>query len=250
MDDQTFTNLENHLGSVAAALPYPSTPDLSSGFLLSRRAPVLRLGWAFGILLALLASSLAVPSVRARVLEFLQVGAVRILIPQGEDQSGSTIGRKHKEHREEEIIVSILDLDGEISLQEARDAVSFAIDIPTYPEDLGEPDRVFLQHMDTGDFVVLAWLDGDGEPELVEYVIGPGVYLLKGTPEIVEETVVNGVLGVWARGQYLLQIEGYHLPVQFVHGPALIWAVGDLTYRLEGSLSEDEMVRIAESISQ
>jgi hypothetical protein len=210
----------------------------------------LRLGWAFAALLAVAASLLAVPAVRARVLEFLQVGAVRILLPQEPAANGRLLPRKHKPYHEREIIISVLDLDGETTLEEARAAVTFPIDLPTYPVDLGEPDRVFLQHMDTGDFVVLAWLDEAGEPRLVQYVVGPGVYLLKGTPQIVRETLVNGQLGLLARGQYLLQIEGYHQPVQFVQGPALIWSVGPLTYRLEAELSEEELVRIAESIGE
>lgn len=252
MDDKNFAQLSSRLETAALVLPYPRTPDLSREFLTPRRRQqsAVKLGWAVAALLAVLASTLVVPSVRARVLEFLQVGAVRILQGDALVQNGQITPYKEKHNHEREVIISVLELDGETTLEQARADVNFPIDLPTYPADLGEPDRVFLQHMDTGDFVVLAWLDAAGEPRVVEYVIGPGVYLLKGTPNVVQETLVNGSLAVWARGQYLLHIDGFHQPVQFVSGPALIWTRDKLTYRLEAPLSLAEMVRIAESVGE
>lgn len=248
MEAKDFAQLENRLQMLASALPYPPTPDLARTFSSARRSrPALRLGWAFAAVLAVLASLLAVPSVRARVLEFLQVGGVRIVLPDLPTQNGA-FAPKQKGSPRSEFVASVLDLDGETTLTDARQQVTFPIDLPSYPQDLGDPDRVFLQHMDTGDFVVLAWLDEDGEPRLIEYVLGPGVHLLKGSPDVIGETTVNGNYAVWTTGEYLLQIEGYHQPVQFVPGPVLIWAVGPLTYRLEAPLSMEELVRIAESV--
>jgi hypothetical protein len=248
MDANSFAQLESQLQLAGKALLYPPTPNLAVAPRRSR--PAIRLSWAVAAVLVALASLLAVPSVRARVMEFLQVGAVRILRPQQPTIQGDLLPRKHKQHTGENVLISVLELDGETTLDDARAQVAFPIDLPSYPADLGQPDRVFLQHMDTGDFVVLAWLDAEGQPSLVEYVVGPGVYLLKGTPDIVKETEVNGQLAFWTGGEYLLQIDGYHQPVQFVAGPALIWANGPLTYRLEAPLSEQEMVRIAESIGK
>jgi hypothetical protein len=249
MDANTFAQLENRLQLAGKALSYPPTPDLAKTPARLRSFPGLRVSWAVAAILVALTSLLAVPSVRARVIEFLQVGAVRILRSQQPTIEGDLLPRKQKLHGHD-VLNSVLELDGETTLDDARAQVGFPIDLPSYPANLGEPDRVFLQHMDTGDFVVLAWLDTDNQLRLVEYVVGPGVYLLKGTPDIVKETEVNGQLAFWTGGEYLLQINGYHQPVQFVAGPALIWASGPLTYRLEAPLSEQEMVRIAESIGE
>src|SRR3990172_5034110 len=74
-----------HLAAVAAGFPYPATPNLAPavrralGPAASRPAPRRGLAWA-GLAAAgmLIAALLAVPGVRAGLLEFLQIGAVRI----------------------------------------------------------------------------------------------------------------------------------------------------------------------------
>lgn len=249
MDEQAFPILSERLQLAAAALPYPPTPNLAAPSGRRQPRPVARLRWALAALAVAAATLLAVPNVRARVLEFLQVGAVRIDLPLlSSSEKSEHIARKHKARRPEAIIASVLELDGETSLQAARQSVNFPVNLPSYPQTLGEPDKVFLQQTELGDFVVMAWLDADGELQLVEYVIGVGVRLTKGEPEVVEVTELNGQLAIWTNSEYLLAVDGYHQPLRFVNNPALIWVDGDVTYRLEAPLNLEAMLRIARSI--
>lgn len=249
MDEQVISKLGSRLELAGAALPFPPAPDLAAAWTRPQPRPAPQLRWALAALLVAAASLLAVPAVRARVLEFLQVGAVRVLLP--EQPAGDKVehtARKHKLSRTEPIIGSVLELDGETTLEAARDQVTFTIGLPSYPSGLGEPDRVYLQRTDLGDFVVLAWLDSADKVELVQYVVGSGVRLNKGEPEVVEVTELNGQLAIWTNSEYLLSVDGYQQPLRFVNNPALIWLDEGVTYRLEGPFDLATMLRIAGSI--
>lgn len=251
IDDKDFAQLTNRLHSAALAMPYPPTPDLATRFLRPQPRRTPRFAWALAAVLVALLSLLAVPEVRARILEFLQIGAVRIILPQptATEQPGTFLPESTSTRYPQEVLTSVLELDGETDLASARAEVNFPIALPKYPLDLGVPDRVYLQETPQGQFVVLAWLDANQEAELVMYIVGPGVSITKGQPGFVETVVVNGHNAVYVAGDYLVTIDGSMLPVRFIHGPALIWEENGLTYRLEASLPLDEMIRVAESIN-
>jgi hypothetical protein len=69
---------------------------------------------------------------------------------------------------------------------------------------------------------------------------------------VVEETTVNGRPALWTEGPYLLQFrrDGHTVTEvqRLVEGHVLIWAEGEITYRLESDLPLEEAVRIAESL--
>jgi hypothetical protein len=65
----------------------------------------------------------------------------------------------------------------------------------------------------------------------------------------VTSTTVNGQAAVWAVGPYTLFYRNGDLVEQrLVTGHVLIWEQAGITYRLEGDLSLDEAVSIAESL--
>ena len=75
------TDWEGRVQTLARAFTYPPTPDLSrsaSPWPAAGSSP--RWAWATVIMLALLAGLMAVPPVRAAVVEFLRLGAVRIFL--------------------------------------------------------------------------------------------------------------------------------------------------------------------------
>lgn len=254
MNEQQMSQFGAQLRVQAQGLDYPPTPDLASAFLrkVAQQRPARRFAWALVATLVVLASLLAVPDVRARILEFLQIGAVRIFLPQETDQlapSAAATQTMTPTRLPEGLIDSELDLDGETSLEAARAAVDFPINLPQYPEGIENPDRVFLQGAQGGQFVVLVWLDDEQQIEIVLYVIGEGIELSKGPPEVIEVVEVDGALAIWTTGEYILTIEGYQQPMKFVRGPVLIWAKDGITYRLEIDLPLEQMVLIAESIN-
>lgn len=260
MNESQMERWERHVQSTAAAFAYPPTPDVAGAVgerLRSRRAE--RHGrwqprWAIAaaLVLVLLVGLLAVPQVRAGVLEIIRIGVVRIF-PQGlEGLPAPTTSP------EETVTVtststplpSVLNLAGETTLAEAHDVVDFPIRLPSYPADLGPPDAVFVQHLD-GDAVVLVWLE-PGSREDVRmslHMLTSGMMVDKGGPTIVRETSVNGRRALWTEGPYLLRMQGGSFTsIRLVDGYVLIWEADEITYRLETDLSLEEAVRVAESL--
>jgi len=217
-------------------------------------------GWAYGLALALLlVALLAVPAVRAGLLRFLQIGAVRIQLvspeppPPGPDGTAAVASP--------EPLLSILDIAGETTLAAAREQAGFRVPLPAYPADLGEPDRVFLQTQgdaEDGAALVLVWLapDDPARVRLALYVLSsPYVAekllqdVVKQQPPEVETTNVDGRIALWTTGPYVLMTRlGWLVEFRLIDGHVLIWADGPLTYRLETDLSLEEAVRIAESL--
>jgi hypothetical protein len=205
--------------------------------------------------LVALASLLLAPQVRAALAEFLQIGGVRITLPQPDPQGKmrDDIYPSHFKQRppgEFGTQGPLSALVGETTILEARQQAGFEITLPMYPAGLGEPDRVFLQNIERREFVILVWEDGKGDVDLALYILGPNVRLTKGEPETVEVVEVNGQPAVWVTGNHILFFSDGCCEGILVQAPALVWQVGELTYRLESHLPLDEVVRIAESIKQ
>lgn len=243
MTELQHRGLEERLRRYGRALEYPATPNLAASTFKGRAyrptSGLQRLAWALTVVL-LITVTLSVPSVRAQLVEWLQIGGVAIErrsdgVPEQESPRAATY--------------ALEDLSGETSLAEARAVASFPIILPEYPANLGDPDRVFLQSVDKDrQFVILAWGD-EVTADLVLYVIGPGVSLTKGAPQTITEVSIDGRPGAYLEGPHLLVIQGLHQFGVLVPGPALVWE-GDngLTYRLEADLALDDLILIAESI--
>ncbi len=87
MSEQSFELLETSLQAAAHDFPYPLTPDIARAVrqrlaMEPRQAAMrrMRLAWAAAIAVLILAGLLAVPQVRAAVLEALRIGAIRIFL--------------------------------------------------------------------------------------------------------------------------------------------------------------------------
>lgn len=256
---------EARVQTTATAFTYPATPDIAGAVRRrlqagpTRSAPGRRwLVWATVSLLIIIGGMLAVPQVRAVVVDFLQIGAIRIFltqptstvtppltpIPPLTEVSPTTTSPSSS---------SLLQLAGATSLVEAQARVDFPIRLPGYPSDLGPPDRVFLQDL-AGPVLVLVWLDAD-HPDQIRlslHQLGPGTFAQKVEPLIVQETSVKGQPALWTQGPYLLQFERDGQVIvdtrRLVTGHVLIWVEKGITYRLETDLSLEEAVRIAESL--
>lgn len=260
---------------LARAFDYPPAPDLVAGVRARleagrvRPARRPRLAWALVALVLALAALLAVPQVRAAIADLLQIGGIRIYLtaptatpvpptgtpaatgarqsPVAPAQAGA---RTATPRPSPTALASVLDLAGETTLDEARREADFTVGLPSYPPDLGEPDRVFVQHFG-GPLVVLAWTAA-GQPERVIlslHEFGPGTYAEKFEPQVVQETTVNGVSALWTEGAHLFALQSGEMgPRELVHGHTLIWQRGDVTYRLETDADLAEAVRVAASV--
>lgn len=254
MDEQALSHLSRRLELAAGALAYPPTPNLAAGAALRKPRPAPRLSWALAAAaLALAASLLTVPSVRARVADFLRVGGIEIRLP-GDSApkhlSNKVGGFVPYSGRQYGSVVLLSDLSGEMSLAEARRQVNFEISLPAYPPTLGAPDRVYVQGVEDAQYVILAWLKADdpSETDMALYILGPGARLGKGEPEAVSIFSVNGNPAALVIGNHFLMVRGEPNSGVLVQAPALIWESGGLTYRIEANWPIQQMLLTAESI--
>lgn len=254
-DQQPIKQLEADLRDLAAALPYPPTPDLAARL---RQRPARhrmvrrRIRLALALLAALLAL-LAVPQVRAAVARVIQLGAISIRFEEPTPAPTEPLPPTP--------IASLLNLAGETTLEQAAQSLPYPIRLPSYPAQLGPPDRAFLQVFDRErTMLVLIWLDPqqpDGVAMSLTMLDSPDLadkrFVIKTGSEILQEVSVGGQRALWLRGPHFLEIRGrdgrsgYDLR-RLVEGEVLIWTEGDLTYRLESHLALAEAIRVAESL--
>lgn len=259
MEQRPRPDWEDRLQKLARQFPYPPTPDLTHRIPRRWAAPTGRRRWAWALgILALLLGILLVSPVRASLLEFLQLGAVRIrFLPITSTSmpapipSPTLIGTFPAPISTASPERTGLDLKGETTLEAAQAHVPFRIRLPTYPPDLGRPDWVFLQDWG-GPVVILVWRD-PARPDrarLALFQIGPGAFVEKFAPQVLTATTVYGRPALWAEGPYLMQTRsGRWELMRLVEGHVLLWTEGEITYRLETITGMEEAVRIAESLS-
>jgi hypothetical protein len=267
MNEKQFSNWEGRLQIYAADFPYPPTPDIATGVARQLQQPGTRGASRHRLLVVRLALAiivvaialLSVPAVRAAVVEFLQIGAVRIFPnrpaptetvtpfpPAGVIQPATQAPVETPT-----ALASMLDLAGETTLEEARLKSGFTLPLPDYPAGLGPPDHVYLQ--DSGDaFVILAWMDPEAPQSVLLSLqfIGPQSWMIgKYQPRVVQETHVGERAAIWTTGPYpLLMSNGEVELKRLVTGHVLIWQDKVITYRLESDFSLNETLKVAESL--
>lgn len=264
-------SLEEQLRAAAEAFPYPPTPDIAravrghvSTTVRGRARPQLR--WTVAALLLFLLSLLAVPQVRAGIGALFRVGAIEVVIPTplptalpsqepaAENPSPPPTATRHSTPTP---LFSVLDLAGETTFAEAGRQANFPLRLPTYPKDLGPPDRVFVQDLG-GPAVILVWMDpGHADQARISlHQLGNDIFGEKTVEsrEVLEETTVNNRPALWVRGPHFLRFKGrpdddFPEPARLVDGNVLIWEDEDgITFRLETTASLEEARRIAESV--
>lgn len=240
--------LEGSVRELARQFRYPRTPDLRAAVLerIERHPrlfglPVLARTAAAVVLLGVILVA-TIPEARAAVRAVFRIGVVNLLFD----------GNQYDQLAAEQSpagLAGIESLAGETTIDQARVLAPFAIQLPGYPEDLGQPDRVFFQEA-LGPMVVLVWLEEDGskEPLMSLHILGDDIAVLKLEPQILAQTTVGGSPAAWTQGPYLLATDdGKIAPARLVEGRVLIWTRGDETYRLESELPLEEARRLAES---
>ena len=260
MSQQIPAEFEKQIQTIAGGFSYPPTPDIAAVVRQQSSRPTRpviisrQLVWAALAVGLILAGLLAVPQVRAAVVEFLQLGSVRIFLTEPTPTPPPPIKNSSAPvtatPQGEVIHTSLENLAGETTLAEAQAQVDFPIRLPA---ELGPPDKVYLQELG-GSVVVLVWLDSwqPDRARLSLHYLGANTFAQKMQPEIIEETAVHGQPALWTTGPYLLQFlqnnEVIYDTRRLIEGHVLIWMEDGITYRLESDLSLNEAVEIAESL--
>ena len=251
-------NIENRLRSIASGMEYPPTPDIVSR-VSERLRPSTRsrfisqkLAWSLTIIFVLVSSLILIPPVRAAVIDFIQIGIVRIF-PQSTDAPVTLVPPTATPNAQLPSLIPLLEnIAGETKLTSVQAILPYSILLPTYPSDLGSPDHVYVQDVE-GTMTVLVWVD-PLQPEDVMmslHFIPAGHWAInKFGPQIIEETTVNGERALWAEGPYPLFLNNGNVEiVRLIEGHVLIWENDGMTYRLETDVSLEEAIKIAESLS-
>lgn len=256
-------DFEAQLSSMASGMDYPPTPDIAGSVTTRLRSSTRprfiskRLAWSLTIALILILSLFISPPARAAIIEFIQIGIVRIF--RGETVPATAVlpstlaplTATPASTSLPSLIPLLEDMAGEMPLAEAQQQVDFDILVPSYPADLGRPDHVFVQDAD-GEMIFLVWLEPNDPQEIrmsLHFIPQGSWAISKIRPTIIEEASVNGQRAIWTTGPYPIRL--YNGDIEFVrmiNGHVLIWELGDITYRLETDLSLEDALKVAESL--
>ena len=265
MDELQQELFGKQLLSISKGLDYPRTPDIAGAVMARLRGATRprfisrRLVWSLTVILILFSSLMLIPPARAAIIEFIQIGVVRIfraeptpLAPPNQEIPSTVVPVTATPVPTSQPLIPILEnLAGEMTLDEAQKAVNYPILLPSYPPDVGKPDRIFVQDAD-GKMTVLVWLDPQHPDQILMslHFLPAGSWAIKKIePTHIQETNVNSQRAIWAIGPYPLRLSNGDLDfVRLIDGHVLIWEQGDITYRLETDLSLEEAVKIAESL--
>src|SRR5829696_3205672 len=269
-------DLEAALADLAADLRFPPTPDLAAAVSarleagparapagrrsLARRWPAWLAGWrrlaVAGLAVVLLAAAVlaASPGTREAVARRLGLRGIGVELGGPPPPTVTTVPGARLD----------LGLGERVSLEEARRRVGFPVLVPG-AGGLERPDAVFVSEADpAGGRVDLVWgarpglpasaftdagllitqFQGEPTPEFIKKVAGAG---------LVEFVEVGGEPGYWFSGEphfftYRDAAGNFREEQTRLAGNTLIWQRGALTLRLEGELSKEEAIRIAESM--
>jgi hypothetical protein len=270
-------NRRAQLRMVAAAFPYPPTPDIV-GRVRRQLTPVgAQRGWGArptrrgaGVALALallVAGFLATPAAQAVVRAIFRIGAVEVVLttptPAPTAQPGTlpatailspAITAEPGMTPPANAPATLQYLTGETTLDTARGLVSFPIRLPGTPPDLGPPGRVFVQNLG-GEAVILAWpvAGQPDQPRLALYELHSTDPMLMKQANNVQTTHIHGQVALWVAGPHTVEFLDALGRERLAHrrlvgGNALIWEETGITYRLESGLDLDAATRIAESL--
>jgi hypothetical protein len=294
-EQRPFDGLEERLQRAARDFTYPPAPDLAATVGARLRAEAGRRTFGrnrrrvAGLALAaalLCFGLLAVPQVRAAVGEIvIRIGAIRIFVPAPTATPAATplpptatLGRAQAlitatpaprptstprpsptiDEAQLGPLASLGRLAGETTLEAAKSKLQFPPRLPTYPADLGPPDKLFVQNLGPEANTAIAVWTVPGRPDQVRlslWQIRGDEFAKKNefTQFTISETSVHGRRAVWVRGSHMLQLKQpgsnneYELG-RLVTGNVLIWVEGEITYRLETTLPLEEAVKVAESL--
>jgi hypothetical protein len=238
MSDQ----LELQLRDLAAAVEFPPTPDLASA-VRTRLAPRRRwrpsrraLAIALAVLAVAVAGVLAVPSARSALLDWLGFGGVEL---------------EFVDKLPTRAVSTDLDLGDRTTLAQARRRAGFDVIDP--PGELGRRVVYFREPPDGGMVsflygrpgnvkLLISEFDGDYRPYVHK--------ILKLTTRAVPSRV-DGEPALWLEGAHFIEyadaagvFQGD--PVRIANR-VLLWRHDGLTFRLEGPVSREQAIEIAEA---
>ncbi|HET6918066.1 MAG TPA: hypothetical protein VFI46_01235 [Jiangellaceae bacterium] len=200
------------------------------------------------VLLLAVAIVLSVPSTREAVAELFGFTGVRVrTLPTAAPSPRTTLDAD-------------LDLGEPVTLDQAREQVSFPVSVPSDP-DLGAPDAVYVRNERGLESVSLVYRPRPGFPAGADAQVGLLVSEYSGTARPYFEKLINSGVSmtrvtVAARWPGLYFDAPHEILVRspdgIVHAdrprlvaPTLLWVQGDVTYRMEGNVDLERALAVA-----
>jgi hypothetical protein len=274
MSRRELPELEQALADLAAAVEFPPTPDLAAAVgarldeapvgapARARRRPWLigLSGWrrlaVAGLVAVLLAAAVLVASPGTREAVARRLGLRGVGVELG-GPPPPTVTTRPGERLD-------LGLGGRVTLEEARRRVGFPVLVPGVAG-FRQPAAVFVnENAPPGGRVDLVYRARPGLPAspftdagllVTEFQGQPSPLFLKkvAAAGMVEEVTVGGEPGYWFSGEpHFFTYQDARGAVREertrLAGNTLIWQRGDLTLRLEGEITKQEALAIAESM--
>jgi hypothetical protein len=234
--------LEVQLRDLATGIAFPETPDVASAVRARLQAPRRwrpsrrSLAIALAVVVVATAGVLAVPSARTAILEWLGIRGVRF---------------EFVDKLPPRAVTGNLDLGDQTTLAVARRSAAFDVVAP--PGDLGRP-LVYFRVPPAGGMVsflygkrgsirlVISEFRGDYRPFLQK--------TLSNTTAAVPSTV-DGRPAIWLEGPHVVEYADdtgvFQSDLVRIADRVLLWRHGDLTFRLEGDLTREQAIEIAEA---
>jgi hypothetical protein len=237
-----MVDLERELRTLGADLDVPEPPDVR-GAVRARIAssrptplptPTVRPRWVVAALAAILAVALvASPQARAALADVIRIAGIDVRW--GDDADAPATPR------------SPLPGQRPTDLAAAREQVGFEIGVPTR---LGEPDRVTVA--DAGRVVTLLYGPVADRIRIDEFDGRLESVFVKTLGIEAEQELVTGDTAWWLPAPHPLRYVDRDGVVRHetarLADSTLIWQSGAVSYRLEGDLTREEAVAIAESV--
>jgi hypothetical protein len=235
-------DLEAALRSLGTHLDVPKPPEVAPAVLSrldeparTRRRPARRLVTAAVAALVALATAMALsPAVRAAVFDLLRIGGVEIHENAPAPTAPSIDPRLPNER--------------DVSLAEARAAAGFPLRMPG---ELGEPTAVRLT--DDARVVSMSFDSPHGAVRVDQFDGGLAPMFVKfAAADDVHHVTVSGTPAIWVDRPHVVLYNGPDGQMREssarLAGSTLIWEYAGLTYRVEGELTEQQALAVAESL--
>jgi hypothetical protein len=238
------TELELALRRLGDELHWPETPEMASAVRRRIEAPAAprfrrrTLAIAFVVLAVAVGAVMAVPPARTAILDWFGFGGVEIRrvaeLPHVPSDGRLVLGER-------------------VSLAQARAQAGHPVLVPD-EEGFESPDAVYVDPFAPGQPVALVY-GSLSRPRLLvlEFRAAPLIEKALLGETRVEQITVAGSQGLWIEGPRheffyrTLEREAMR-DTQRLAGNTLLWTRGPLTLRIEGDLSKEEAIRIAESM--
>jgi hypothetical protein len=260
MADLSFENeLEERLRDLGRHIAFPPTPSIATAVVQSihqstRPVSIHRrriLIYAAAAAIALFIAIASIPSARHTVARWFDVPGIHV--SWSDDKPAVEVQSEIRQG-----------LGDEVSLNDVDDLADFSVESPTLAY-LDSPDEAFYNPRSMNGLVSFVYLAGDDLPAVTGTDVGLLVTQFAGDSDTVwankslyagstvEVIRINGVEALWIPGTHTISIqpEGageINAPNTRSTGSVLIWNQNGVTTRLEGDLSREQMVAIAESM--